>query len=147
MQVSVTITGSDKVVKKLNKLGELNFEPEFIKLGDWLKEYYSGPVFLSSGSVLGAPWAPLSSNYQKYKAKKFTGRGILEKTGTMRKSFQAEATKNSVKITNTADYFKYHQSSAPRTVLPRRIMLGTNAVIKTKIKDLLGEGIKRMVNS
>jgi phage gpG-like protein len=146
MQMRITINGTEKVIKKLKKLSELNFEPEFNKIGEYLKQYYSGEVFLSQGGVFGKRWQPIADGTRKYKTKHYTGKGILERTGNMRKSFTFTATKDSVMVTNTATYFKYHQSSEPRTKLPRRVMIGYNSAIKNQVRSLLNDGVKRLVN-
>lgn len=49
---------------------------------------------------------------------------LLEKTGHMRHAFAKHTTDDYVSLTNDASYFKYHQSSRPRSSgLPRRVMM------------------------
>src|SRR5512132_1125407 len=48
--------------------------------------------FSSQGSELGEPWQALSPKYAAWKAKRYPGKGILERTGEMRKSFNAAVT-------------------------------------------------------
>src|ERR1035437_6732309 len=101
MNMTITVSGTERVINKLKKLGTLNFEPEFTKIGQYLKQYYSGEAFLSQGGVYGERWEPLKDGTRAYKAKHYTGRGILERTGKMRNSFSYEASNNSVKVSNS----------------------------------------------
>lgn len=49
---------------------------------------------------------------------------LLEKTGHLRGAFRARQTTDAVAFSNEVTYFKYHQSSEPRTsALPRRILM------------------------
>lgn len=48
---------------------------------------------------------------------------ILEKTGAMRDNFQSQIGNDFVRLYNPTDYFVYHQSNAPRSKLPRRVMM------------------------
>jgi|SRR5579885_1723024 len=60
---------------------------------------------------------------------------LLEKTGAMRGSFYQQITPDKLVIGNRAPYFPYHQSNAPRTRLPRRVMMAideTRAVLIVK---------------
>lgn len=56
-------------------------------------------------------------------AKKDYGHPLLEDTREMRDSFTSNVTSQFVEFGNSSDYFKFHQSSAPRTRLPRRVMM------------------------
>jgi hypothetical protein len=48
---------------------------------------------------------------------------LLERTGDLRHSFEDIMFDDYAVIFNTAEYFKYHQSRAPRAKLPRRVMM------------------------
>jgi len=79
-------------------------------------------AFRTEGKIFGG-WAPLSPEYAAWKAQRYPGRGILERTGKMRKSFRSTVTSHKMEIWNSVGYFPYHQSNRPRTKLPRRVML------------------------
>ena len=79
--------------------------------------------FETEGKTLGKPWAALSPKYALMKNQRFPGRKILQKTGKMKTSFSSIVTSVSATMFNTADYFGYHQSRAPRKRLKRRIMM------------------------
>lgn len=148
MQISIKIQGSKEMIDRFNRLGDKvkNFGPEFKELGEYLTQYYSGEAFLSNGSVFRSRWAPLSPAYQKVKSKKYPGRQPMEATGKMRNNFKSDASAKQLVIRNESDQFKYHQSSAPRFKLPRRIMIGYNNTIKDKTKDLISKGLERILH-
>lgn len=101
-----------------------DWTPALEKSAEDLIEVFSYDVFESEGAAIGEPWDPLSAAYAKRKEKLYPGTGILEASGLMRDSFTRLIDSTSLKIGNAAEYFKYHQSSAPRTSrLPRRIMM------------------------
>jgi len=79
--------------------------------------------FDAQGSTLGEPWQRLSPKYAAWKAKRYPGKGILVRTGKMRKSFRDSVTSVSATLTNPTPYFRYHQSNASRGTLPRRVMM------------------------
>lgn len=154
----------------------LNFSDAMGQIGDELKNYYSGQVFASQGAVLGHPWPPLSpvtllarghsGNGLKFESSRqanFAGYllsrrlqigggsslnfNILEDTGTMRRSFYADTTATSVTIGNTAPYFKYHQSSAPRHKIPYRPMLGINDDIQAIVHDIIQSDLDQKIEA
>lgn len=85
--------------------------------------FFSYDVFESEGEAIDESWEPLAKAYAFRKEKLFPGKGILDASGLMRESFMSQADSTSLRIWNAAEYFKYHQSSAPRTRLPRRVMM------------------------
>jgi len=100
-----------------------------------LKNLFSNDVFETEGAAIGEHWQPLSPTYGSQKAKRYPGKGILEKTGTMRNGFLTLVRPDMAQVWNQVEYFKYHQSNAPRTRLPRRVMMalderGKIAVVK-----------------
>jgi len=111
-----------------------DFTPEFQEIGDYLTDFFSGPVFETRGAVLGESWKPRKDEG------KYTW-SLLEKTGKMRFGFKSEPKPNQVKIWNITDYFKYHQSRLPRRKLPRRVMMKLIEPIKTRIVKIFHQGI------
>ena len=67
---------------------------------------------------------------------------MLVATGVMRNSFSHEANEKSVRIGNDAPYFKYHQSSQPRTKMPRRQMIGVNDKVERLVAARFREDIR-----
>ncbi len=66
---------------------------------------------------------------------------LLQKTGAMRSSFYSDITPTMATLGNHAPYFKYHQSSAPRTRLPRRVMIGITNSDKVVIQKIFQQHI------
>ena len=88
----------------------------------------------SQGSYFGQRWQKLSAPYRHWKAKHYTGRGILVRTGALRKGFVGQVSSTGLIYTNLVSYYSYHQSSAPRsTNLPRRVMLKLTNEMRTEI--------------
>ena len=62
----------------------------------------------------------------------------------MQHSFAYRTTETSATMFNTKDYFKYHQSSAPRkSNLPRRQMMGINELNKAMIRKIVKEDLAK----
>ena len=88
-----------------------DFKGVFGKIGGYLGSFFKNEVFSTEGAVIGERWA-VGPYYHR-----------LQRTGKMKNSFIHKEAKDYVLITNTAPYFKYHQSKLPRRKLPRRIMM------------------------
>lgn len=123
--ISWTIEGEKQISRNLLLLaGRVkDWTPAFAETAYELKNIFSGPVFDSEGGVIDEHWAPLSKAYAYRKAKKFPGKGILEATGKMRSGFLTLWRPDMAAVWNETEYFKYHQSNAPRAKLPRRVMM------------------------
>lgn len=149
MQVSVTVTGDKEVITKLRSLGSklLDFSVAFAVLGRELTDYYEGKVFSSQGGALGEPWARLSPAYAARKGKMYPGRGTLVATGQMQRSFTTRVTPSTLIIGNDAPYFKYHQSTEERNVIPRRAMLGVNSEVKSIVKQIIEQDISTKIQA
>lgn len=94
-----------KVTVKLSVLGEMQLDraiqgrikatsdlsPAFEKIADDFIEMQE-KAFAAEGAYEGNPaWAPLSAKYAAWKAKKFPGRGILERSGALKASLTGGA--------------------------------------------------------
>lgn len=123
--VHIDITGGREVAQMLREVGlELkDLRPAMQDVGKYLKRYFGNEVFASRGSVIGHPWPRLSTAYAARKARIYSGRPILVRTGTMQRSFTYSSKPLEVEITNTAKHFVYHQSDAARTIMPYRPMM------------------------
>lgn len=107
--------------------------------------YFGGKVFASRGQIIGQPWAKLSDRYAAQKAKRWPGRIPLVRTGVMRQSWKYTTTPMSVTITNTAPYFKYHQSTKARKKLPRRAMIGIGKQMQDDITNTIALHLQRAI--
>lgn len=99
--------------------------------------------FQSAGKLLGKPWKKLKPETVRRKG----GRGgILRDSGTMVRSFVGEVRNDTLTMSNTTDYFKYHQSRKPRTSnLPRRIMMRINEYARQRIFEFFNEFVNKQI--
>ncbi len=144
LQVRVTVSGDSSFLQRAGRvISTGDFSKPLKEIGNELVSYYSGQVFASQGGVLGEPWATLAHSTMAYKSKHYRAYAAIPliATGTMKNSFEAKVTSRQLTIGNTAPYFVYHQSSAPRTRLPRRQMLGVNDDVKQIIKQIISRDL------
>lgn len=87
--------------------------------------------FDAQGAMFGG-WAPRKPQ-MRHGARVDTW-PLLEKTGTMRGSFYSDVAADTAVLGNNSPYFKYHQSNAARTKLPRRVMMDINDANKVLIQ-------------
>jgi len=80
--------------------------------------------FVSEGGLVGG-WQPLALSTALGRARQGFGgeHPILQRTGSLRRSFKADVSARKAIVTSVSPYFPYHQSRMPRTKLPRRAML------------------------
>lgn len=144
VSVTVKITGDKEEIAKLKKLGHSlhDFSKAMDMIGNEVVRYYSGQGFASQGGVFNNVWPSLNPLYAKQKAVDYPGRGILVKTGDMQRDFIYKATSKNVTISNTAPYFKYHQSTEPRSKMPYRPMMIVNDEVKGIIEQIIQQDIK-----
>ena len=120
----------------------MGWKPELKKIGDFLKEFYSNPVFETEGGIFNSRWQPLSPNYELWKRKNFPGRGILERSGDMRKGFVARVDAHSVELFNNIFYAQFHQKGRG---VPKRIMAQLDKPRQVAITKIFKQGvIKRL---
>jgi len=135
LKLSWSIEGEKKLLRKLRNIGEgvKDWTPAFEKASTKLKDIFSNDVFKTRGAVIGESWQPLKPKYLAQKRRQGYVDDPLIKTGLMKSSFVSEVTKDYAIISNTAEYFKYHQSNKPRNKIPRRVMMKIDNPQKTMI--------------
>ena len=162
----MTITGDKKVIDGLSKMGKSLYlwNREMRLIGTEVTHYFANDVMNSQGGAIGERWPKLSearrnvkatghasldrSKWRKQvtKAKAYPGAGPLIATGAMKKSFTSDADETSVTITNSAEYFAYHQSSqARKSALPRRVMMKSSQSVRDIVGNILEEGVKKKI--
>lgn len=151
LNVDVQISGDEQLIAKLIKLDAVisDFSGALKLIGEDLLKYYQDTVFNSMGGVYGTPWMKLAPSTIAQKTKHYRQYAAvpLVASGQMRDSFQAEATPHALKIENTAPYFVYHQSTAPRSKLPRRQMLGINNQVRSIIRNVIEADIRQKIRT
>lgn len=152
MQVTITVTGLDRVQERLTKLGASlhDFTAALETLGKQLILFYSNNVFISQGQAIGQTWKPLATSTQVYKSKHYPGTGPLVRTGALQHSFESTVTPSTLFITNTAPYFPYQQQGTTEGPgrghnIPARQMLGVNTTVESMVKAVLETDIKAKI--
>jgi len=126
---------------RLEIAGEVQMDRGIARFADWVADYRPlWPVieddfyaqekaqFESQGEEGGEKWQELSPEYAGWKEAHYPGKPILQRTGDLVKSLTSGSDPNTVKIEarktltlgSKIPYAIYHQSTAPRKVLPRR---------------------------
>lgn len=115
IQLSGTIEGSKELSRRFMQIPDDlgNLKPPLFKIGREVRISVDAN-FSSRGALFGEKWEPRKDN---------KSHPLLEKTGRMRRAFSQRLGPDYVEIANPTEYFKYHQSNAPRRKLPRRVML------------------------
>jgi phage gpG-like protein len=133
----INVTGLDQTLSKLAGIKRVfsGFKPELQASGDYLMKYYENTPFQEEGANYGQRWQALSPKYEAWKRSRYGNKPILVRTGAMQKSFKLTTTDSLMKIENTAEYFPYHQSSAPRRKIPRRVVLMLTDILLSSIGD------------
>ena len=146
-RITLTLHGARETLQKLAMLekGLSSFKPELKETGEFLKDYYIKAPFETEGTVYGSRWPALVPWYAKWKREKYIGKPLLELTGKMRKAFRYDADDHKLVVDNPTEYFKYHQSAAPRTKIPRRQMIGLNDHLTAKIMELFRSAIRKKI--
>lgn len=145
LSITINISGTQEELNKLAKLkgGLRDFTTAMRTVGDLMVKYYAGKGYASQGGVFGVVWPSLNPVYARRKAISYPGRGILEASGTMKRSFDATSTSDSVSVTNTAPYAIYHQSTEPRTKMPYRPIMRINDDVKDIVRAVLQQDIQK----
>lgn len=149
MRISWEIEGEVQLSRKLiglsNNLKDLH--RPFSDSAAYLKQTFSRDVFRSQGAVIDEKWKRLSPYTVSQKAKRGYPATPLVGTGAMQNSFYTIVSSDQAVIVNSASYFKFHQSRAPRTHLPRRVMMKIGNRQKVEIvrffQRYVHESIKR----
>lgn len=123
LNISWEIEGERQLSRRLRGIGDQmeDWTEAFKETADHLEDTFRNDVFDTEGRAIGEKWEPLSPAYRAWKEQNYPGKGILERTGTMRSNFDSVHKKDMAMIWNDTPYFKYHQSNKSRRGnLPRR---------------------------
>lgn len=149
--ISVKIEGDQIVARRLRAIGN-GINDLSLAMRDIGKEaigYYASH-FAYKGSPYGESWPDYSIQYKKWKekhSKSGSAYPMLVFSGKMQEGFFATTTNSSVTIDNHMPYYKYHQSTAERTKIPRRAMAGINTDIKDMVKATIRKEIIRKIET
>lgn len=135
--LTATIEGDKQLSRRLMKIPDNigDFKEPLFKIGREVRLSVDAN-FSSRGALFGERWAP---------RKDHKPHPLLEKTGTMRRAFAQNLGPMYVEIFNPTEYFKYHQSKAPRKRLPRRVMLKLDEIRKIFIQKEFQRHIRESI--
>lgn len=142
LTIDIEIKGDKELIAKMKKLGDAmnDWQAELKEVGEVLKDIYSTSVFVTEGSVIGESWQPLSEQYEFWKRKNYPGKRILQRTGTMQKSYTYTADMLEMRLWNETDYAIFHQRGTRRG-LPARVMVKLDQTRKDAIVGIIKKGV------
>jgi hypothetical protein len=94
IQMKITLSGITELENNLEQLRstlKTGLKPELQKAGQWYTDFLQNDVFATEGGVYGKSWHSINQKYAKKKAEKYPGRGVLERTGKLKKSWSLRA--------------------------------------------------------
>lgn len=147
MQLTVTIQGDDRLFAITDKLDDLIKNPKkpLKASGDLLVDEYQ-KNFPAEGSRLGRRWADLATSTLIQKARMGYGsKGILERTGTLKRGFDQELRRMYVRVFNPVGYYKFHQLGGGS--LPQRKMISAPEKLKQQIIAIFSDEVRARLNN
>lgn len=146
LDVDIRIEGMGRFLQYLRGKKRLmeDMRPVFQKIRYEFYEHMED-VFESEGAILGERWTPLNRRYAAWKAKRFPGRKILERTGKLKRSLTGkggagavvELDKDELSIGTDVWYAHRHQEGVPAFNLPPRPFLHPPPKLVRRWADLI----------
>lgn len=144
--VKITIDGDERLTRKFSALGfylTRKLNKPLKESGDLLLKRFD-ENFPKEGKELRKPWKKLAASTVRQKvALGFGSKGILERTGTLRKGFQKKVKRFSVRVFNDVNYFKFHQQGSRK--LPQRVMIKSTENIKQDIVEIFRKDLSKIL--
>lgn len=146
LKINIQVTGDKALMEALRRTsGNMtDFRDELSTVGDFLVDFYKEKLFATDGALLGERWAPLSSGYLISKTKKFGRKGVLDRTGTMRRNYDHKAEPMTLTVANVTDYAKYHHFGTSR--LPKRTLIGFSGDMQGQIINVFTKAVLVRLN-
>lgn len=140
LNIRVELKGDKRLISQLKNVVSAfkDWKPELQAVGDYLVGFYRDPVFETEGGIFAARWTQLSQPYQAHKATKWPGRGILEASGTLRKSYETRVFPQLLQLINPTEYAVLHQFGTSR--LPARVLIKVDDARRKEIVDIFKKG-------
>jgi len=140
LNVRVEVRGDKRILAQLKSVMSAfkDWKPELQAVGDYLVSFYRDPVFETEGGIFAARWAALSQPYQAHKTTNWPGRGILEASGTLRKSYETRVFSQLLQLINPTEYAVLHQWGTSR--MPARVLIKVDDARRAQIIDIFKKG-------
>ena len=146
MDFSLNLNGDKRLIKKLDNISDSikDFKKPLKETGNLIVEEVD-KQFETEGSRLNKKWKALKSATEAQKRRAGYGsKGILERTGALRKSFKAAVDRFKVTVSSKSSYYKYHQrGDRPQ---PKRTMLTLSERLKQDIVEIFHKYIRKVIN-
>jgi phage gpG-like protein len=144
--IKISIDGDERLIAKFKAI-EFYFNKKLNKplkrSGDLLLKRFD-ENFTKEGKELNKPWKKLAASTLRQKAKLgFGSKGILVRTGNLRRGFEKKVKKFSVRVFNDISYYKYHQLGGSR--LPKRVMIRGTENIKQDIVEIFRKDLNQIL--
>ena len=122
LTVEVRIDGlveTRSILKRVERVIN-DMKPALTSAGKYLLQVFSVEAFESEGAIYGRRWPTLNPAYSLWKSQNYPGRGILERTGELRRGFRLTIGANFAQIRNNVSRGRFHQAGRG---VPQRIIV------------------------
>jgi len=142
----ISIDGDERLLRKFTAIDVYltkGLKKPLKKAGNILLERFDDN-FNSEGKELRKPWKGLADSTLRQKARLgFASKGILVRTGKLRKGFEKKVSRFSVRVFNDVSYYKFHQLGGKN--LPQRIMIRSTENIKQDIIEIFRKDLNKIL--
>ena len=138
--MTVRIEGVPETTAMLDRLRRIveRMRPTMTSVGEYLLNVFSNQAFESEGAIYGLKWQPLNPKYALWKSTRYPGRGILERSGNLRRGFKAYPAESYLLIENKVPYAAKHQYGRG---VPQRTIVAIQSRQKSEIERIIQNDI------
>lgn len=141
--MQISINGDERVIQLSSNMRGFFRNPKqaLKKSGNLLVDEFD-KQFQTEGSRLGRKWKPLAASTITQRARLGFGSGpILQRTGKLRRGFEQDLKRYSVRVHNPVEYFKYHQTGGRK--LPKRQMIASPERLKQEVVSIVIDELRK----
>lgn len=146
MKISIKVTGDKKINQDFAALKAALYDinPELKKVSRWILNFVTNDVFQSDGQIISSPWKELKTRTQTEKVRKgFVGKGILERTGDLRRGWKGRIFGNKLIFENKVPYAVYHHEGRGHN--PKRKLYKMTGYFERQIYSQLEKELTKKV--
>jgi len=148
--VTIRVTGGTRAQAAIARIVSRlkDFRPAYRTMARFLEGVLSDQ-FDSQGARTGRQWAALSQKYSAWKAKKYPGKGLLEREGTLRRSLTSGTSIHAVReigrkrfvFGTTVPYAPFHQEGGGN--LPQRRLIDPTTGDRKEMSEIVRRYLTR----